>query len=142
MPPTHATVVRFFNVFFDARPGPLLGLPNWCVVRPQEGSWSQHVRFRTPTWSPQTSRNRVCWPSKRLLKLVFCKNSRKCFRNHAGQCFVVLGRPNMASETDPKSLENRSQEPSMLRSFFETSSNRSRSAPGGILGKTVHIKST
>ena len=105
MPPTHAYLVRVFDVFFRCSSRTSLGTPR--LFRCPAPRRLQHVRFRTPNWSPKAFRKHVCWLSKRLLKLVFCKNSRKNFRNHASQCFVVLGRPNMASETDPKSLENR-----------------------------------
>ena len=104
------------------------------------GSWSQHVRFWCPTWLPKTIRNRYFFDPQRQLMLRCVKNKPKCFRTHAGQCFVASGPPNKAPEIIPTSMENRSQEPSMLRPVVSARQNRLPSLSRTILRRFFEHK--
>ena len=82
----------------------------------QDGSWGQLVRFRTPTWHPKSTQNPhfSCFKTNLILR---CAKTQNLVR--------VLGMdhifaPPGAPEIHQKSRKNRSQEPSMLRSFFDT----------------------
>ena len=57
------------------------------------------------------------------------------------QYFVAPGRPNKAPKIVPTSVENGSQEPSMLRPVFSTCLNRLRSPSGAISRRFFNIKS-
>ena len=122
LPSTPPWSVPKIDAFSDVLFGPLLGPLKIAPDRAPDASGSPQVRFPPPTWPPKTSQEPGSWPPERLLQLVFLRNSRKCVSTHQGHCFVAFPAPNLASETDPKSMENRSQEPSFMRSFFDTPS--------------------
>ena len=128
---THPRTVAllFLNLFFDIDVGP----PKNLLLLVQDPSWSHLVRFWTPTWRPKWTQNRYFFEPKRQLMLRCAENRPKCFRTHAGQCFVAFGPPNKAPEIVPKSIENRSQEASMLRPIFNTLKNHLQSLSRTIL---------
>ena len=136
MPPTKSSLVAFFDVFGDALFGPLLEPPKIYVDRPQEGSWSQHVRFGTPTWPPKRSQNRCFW----RLKLDFMLRRPKMVKLVPLWYENTIFRGPPPPQTVPKSIKNRSQEPSMLRPVFSTRQNRLWGPPGAILRRFFNIK--
>ena len=128
--------MTFFHSFFDIDVGP----PKNLLLLVQDPSWSHLVRFWASTWSPKWTQNRYFFEPKRQLMLRCAENRPKCFRTHAGQCFVAFGPPNKAPEIVPKSIENRSQEASMLRPIFNTLKNRLQSPSRTILRRFFNIK--
>ena len=135
----------FFGFFFWRE---ILWLIFWPVFGPPKSnfrhhilpSWSQHVRFWCSTWPPKSTQNRHFFGFKRQLMLRCVRNRPKCSRTYYLQYFVAPGRPNMAPKIVPTSMENGSQEPSMLRPVFSTCQNRLRSPSGAILRRFFNIK--
>ena len=64
----------------------------------------------------------------------------KCCRTHYLQYFVASGSPNKAPKIVPTSMENPSQERSMLRHVFSTRQNRRLSPSGAILRQFFNLK--
>ena len=85
-----------------------------------------------PKMEPTWAQNWTSRAFKRHLILTWAK----IHFSHASQYEIHFFLPLGATNMDQKSTTNGSQEPSMLRSFFEPSKNRSRSLPGGLLAPT------
>ena len=115
----------FFNSFFHI----VLG-PNFLGVKSaQEASWSQHVRFGIPSWGPKSIKNRYFLRSKS--QLILREPRKPKFHSRLSGAHI-LSFPGGA-KTLPKSIENRSQELSILSLFFDTSKIASRTLPGRLL---------
>ena len=116
---------HFFKVFFQHSPR----TPKHRLNLAPRGLLSQLGRFRSPTWPPKRTQNPHFFGSKRQLMLKRAKTQNLMRVLHLEHIFASPGRP----KTHQKSMKNRSQEASMLSSFFNTSKNRSRSLPEGLL---------
>ena len=116
---------HFFQVFFQHSPRTPKNRLNFAP----RGLLSQLGRFWTPTWPPKRTQNPHFFGSKRQLMLKRAKTQNLMRVLHLDHIFASPGHP----KTHQKSIKNRSQEASMLSSFFNTSKNRSRSLPEGLL---------
>ena len=115
----------FFRVFFQHSPRTPKNRLNFAP----RGLLSQLVRFWTPTWPPKRTQNPHFFGSKRQLMLKRAKTQNLMRVLHLEHIFASPGRP----KTHQKSMKNRSQEASMLRSFSNTHSKLPRGLPGTLL---------
>ena len=81
------------------------------------GILSQLGRFWSATWLPKRTQNPYFFWSKRQLMLKRAKTQNLTRVLHLEHIFASPGHP----KTHQKSMKNRSQEASMLSSFFNTS---------------------
>ena len=104
---------HFFQAFFQHSPRTPKNRLNFAP----RGLLSQLGRFWRPTWPPKRSQNPHFFVSKRQLMLKRAKTQNLMSVLHLEHIFASPGRP----KTHQKSIKNRSQEASMLSSFFDTS---------------------
>ena len=96
-------------------------------------SLGQHGRFWEPTWIPKWKQNRHFFGSKSQVILRSPKKPKFHSRLSGAHILSFPG----GAKTLQKSIENRSQEPSMLSLFFDTSKIASRALPGRLLEKKL-----
>ena len=104
---------HFFQLFFQHSPRTPKNRLNFAP----RGLLSQLGRFWSPTWPPKRTQNPHFFGSKRQLMLKRAKTQNLMRVLHLEHIFASPGHP----KTHQKSMKNRSQEASMLSSFFNTS---------------------
>ena len=97
---------------------------------------SQLGRFRSPTWPTKRTQNPYFFGSKRQLMLQRAKTQNLVRVLGMDHIFGSLGVP----PTFQKSIENRSQEASMLSSVLSTCQNRVLNPSRAILRRFFNIK--